>query len=232
MSNKKKALLLFLFIIFDMFLLIGFLVIRDATNLNLLKKEISSLYLLDPTVDNYNTKLRTTGDYRVVEKSIKEYLNEYSTCMKNILDVVQDKKIKNILSYSNYEKDGKKFKKSLKYIKNQKDKFNENYDKLNKLLDTDNIKNNILDVELDPYYVSLYEKLILSDEMIKEFEESKDILDKSYNSFSNVLNTSEDVLNFLVLYSDSWELEDGEIKFANNDLYTNYVNLVNKVKAN
>lgn len=232
MSNKKKALLLFLFIIFDMFLLIGFLVIRDATNLNLLKKEISSLYLLDPTVDNYNTKLRTTGDYRVVEKSIKEYLNEYSTCMKNILDVVQDKKIKNILSYSNYEKDGKKFKKSLKYIKNQKDKFNENYDKLNKLLDTDNIKNNILDVELDPYYVSLYEKLILSDEMIKEFEESKDILDKSYNSFSNVLNTSEDVLNFLVLYSDSWELEDGEIKFANNDLYTNYVNLVNKVKVN
>lgn len=232
MSNKKKALLLFLFIIFDMFLLIGFLVIRDATNLNLLKKEISSLYLLDPTVDNYNTKLRTTGDYRVVEKSIKEYLNEYSTCMKNILDVVQDKKIENILSYSNYEKDGKKFKKSLKYIKNQKDKFNENYDKLNKLLDTDNIKNNILDVELDPYYVSLYEKLILSDEMIKEFEESKDILDKSYNSFSNVLNTSEDVLNFLVLYSDSWELEDGEIKFANNDLYTNYVNLVNKVKAN
>ena len=43
LSKKKKVFLSILFIILNMFLLVGFLVIRDATSLNDLKKDVATL---------------------------------------------------------------------------------------------------------------------------------------------------------------------------------------------
>ena len=51
MSNKKKFFIIFLFILLDSFLLVGYLVIRDKTNLTNLKKEVNEIEKLDYDLD-------------------------------------------------------------------------------------------------------------------------------------------------------------------------------------
>ena len=98
MSNKKKFFIIFLFILFDAFLLVGYLVIRDKTNLTNLKKEVNVINKLDITKDNYNRRIKTSGDYALVEKTIKNYLNDYSKGVQEVKNTMSDTKLTKILS--------------------------------------------------------------------------------------------------------------------------------------
>ena len=105
MSNKRKFFLIFIFIILDVFLLIGFLVIRDKTLENTLKNEIDSLKELDITKDRYNSKIKTKGNYAVIEKAIKTYLDDYAVNLQSVLSILNDKELTNLLLAENYSDD-------------------------------------------------------------------------------------------------------------------------------
>ncbi len=213
-----------------MFLLIGFLVIRDATLLNDLKKEINELSKLDITKDRFNRKIKSRGNYAVVEKAIKEYLDNYAVSLQEISRIINDKKLLTILSYDNYLKDGPEFKKSLAYIDETSIKFNEKIDNLIEDLDEEVIKNYINKKIKEPYFVDLYKELMLGKEMTDGFNDTKETLKKLKKSINNVFNVSKEVLNFLTINKDSWEIEDGEIKFLTTDLCNHYNSLVAKIK--
>lgn len=229
MSIRRKFLLIFCFIVLDMFLLVGFLVIRDATLLNDLEKEVYELSKLDITKDRFNRSIKSRGNYAIVEKAIKEYLDNYATSLQEISDIVNSQELKTILSYDNYLKDGPEFKKSLSYLKNTKEEFNQKLDRLITNLDEDKITNYINKKITDPYYVNLYKDLMLGKEMTQGFNETEKTLNKLKISINNVLDVSLEVLSFLVTNKDSWELENGEIKFMTNDLYTYYNTLIGKI---
>ena len=143
MSNQKKFFLVFIFIVLDIFLLVGFLVIRDKTFEYTLKKEISSLSELDITKDRYNTKIKTRGNYAVIEKAIKEYLDDYAVNLQNVLSILNDTKFKELLLVDNYG-DDLDFKGQFMYIEDTKKNFNERIDTLIEECDEDNIKKYIL----------------------------------------------------------------------------------------
>ena len=90
MSSRKKFLLVFGFIVLNMFMLVSFLVIRDATMENELKNEMEYLSKLDITKDRYNKKTVTRGKYAVVEKSIKKYLDDYHLELQEVLKLIND----------------------------------------------------------------------------------------------------------------------------------------------
>ena len=71
MNSRKKFFFVFCFIIINFILLLSFLVIRDATSYNSLKKEVDKILLLDIMKDKYDTKIVCSGKYGVVEKNIK-----------------------------------------------------------------------------------------------------------------------------------------------------------------
>ena len=230
MSNKKKFFLVFVFILLDMFLLIGYLVIRDATMLNDLKKEVNSLSKLDITKDRYNKSIKTRGNYGIVEKSIKSYLDDYAVLLQDELSIMNDKKLTKILSFENYKEDGPEFNESLKYLKDTKKDFNDNMDILLNNLDEDYVKNYINDKIDDPYYRDLYVELMLTDERKNSFKETKELLDSTKIKVNNILDTSTEVLTFLKNNKDSWILEDNEIKFKTSEQYNQYNNLISKIK--
>ena len=203
MSSKKKFFLVFLFVLLDMFLLIGFLVIRDATMLNDLKKEINTLSKLEITKDRYNTKVKTKGNYGVVEKSIKNYLDDYAVSLQEVLDALNDEKLTKVLSYDNYKEDGPEFTKSLEYLNNKKETFNKKIDSLLDKSDEKTIKKYINDEIDDPYFRDLYVELMLTVERKDTFKETKDLLEESKTRINNVLDTSIDVLNFLKSNKDN-----------------------------
>ncbi len=219
MSSRRKFLLIFCFIILDMFLLIGFLVIRDATLLNNLKKEVRELTKLDITKDRYNKKIKCRGNYAIVEKAIKEYMDDYAVNLQDVLSVIKDPNLTKILSYENYSTDGPDFKKSLDYLKVTKKDFNDKIDLLIKNSEEDEIANYINQKINDSYYIDLYKELMLTDEMISDFNETRVLLEKTKVRVNNVFDVSTEVLKFLVAHKDSWSVEDGEIKFLTKDLY-------------
>ena len=228
--KNKKFFIIFCFILIDVFLVVGFLVIRDSISFNELKREVIALSKLDITKDRYNRKIKSHGDYAIVEKAIKDYMDEYAVDIQYLSKMMNDERLSTILSYSNYEKDGPEFKESLDYLEKSKKEYNEKIDKLIANLDEENIDNYIYTRINDEYYVSLYHELIFETPMIDSLKNTKTLLEESREKMNLIYDTCIDTLNYLCLYNDKWKLEDGEIKFQTEDMYNYYMSLISKVQ--
>ena len=230
MTKRRKFFFIFCFIIIDAILVVGFLVIRDATSLSKLDNEMSIIYKKDITKDRYNTKLKSNGGYAVVEKTIKDYLDYYAVNIQKLSQMLDDPKLAEMLSYDNYSKDGPNFNESLKYLEDNKKSFNKIVDELLENMNEDNINKRIFDKTNDSYYISLYKDIMFSDEMSDELNNINDLLNNVKTDANDIYDTCITVLNYLKVYQGEWTLEDGEIKFKTQDMYDYYTGLVNKVK--
>ena len=217
-------------IIFVVFLLVGYLVINDVVQANIFKKEVTRLEKLDINKDNYNTKLKTVGKHRVVEKKIKGYLNDYSTGLVEISKIMNDKKLSNILSIENIKEDGKDVNDSINYVTEIKNDFNEKIDSLMLASSEDKIMDNIKDINLDNYYITLYKNTMIDGKINSKLVESKYELEKTKKDFNNLLDNTLEVLNFLNSNKNNWKIENNKIMFQNSDLMNQYSLLVQKIK--
>ena len=229
MNFKRKSSYVIVFIFIDILLCASLYFIIDATNINLLKKEITSLSKLDISVDKINKDSKTYFKYRIVENTIKDFLNDYSYKINEVYDFIDDDKLIKILSYDNYLNDGPEFNDSKHYLVDNKIKFNNIINELEKILEEDNIKKLIRNKITNEYYITLYDEMIFSDEFNEQFENNRIFLKELRDKYNNIYDTSLEVLNFLSLYKDSWKLENGEIKFINNDLLNYYNSLISKI---
>ena len=230
MSSKRKFLLVFIFVVLDVFLVIGFLEVRESTMLNYLRREMSTLNQLNMATDRYNLKIKTKGDYAIVEKTIKEYLDETAVLLQDTLQITQDSKFMKVLTYDHYEEDGPDFEESIAYLEKKKEEFNQNMDSLLNRLEEENIKNYIHTKTKNSYLCNLYDELILNDTMKGDLEETSNLVLKSKERINHLLDTSTSLLKFLVSNKDSWVLEEGEIRFKTESLYQKYIQYVNQVK--
>ena len=229
MSKGKKILFILGIVILNIFMIVSIYCINRATMENKLRREVNSLAKLDITKDRYNTKIKTRGGYAVVEKAIKEYLDNDAVSLQKVLVIMNDEKISRLLSYDNYKNDGPEFKNSLNYITTNKEVFNKEIDSLINNLDEKNIKKYIRTKTKDKYYINLYDELMLSSKFTKEFNNTKSMLENTKTHVNNIFDTSSEVLNFLVLYKDDWVLEDNQIKFRKQEQYNYYTELISKV---
>ena len=229
MSKGKKILFILGIVILNIFMIVSIYCITRATMENKLRREVNSLAKLDITKDRYNTKIKTRGGYAVVEKAIKEYLDNDAVSLQKVLVIMNDEKISRLLSYDNYKNDGPEFKNSLNYITTNKEVFNKEIDSLINNLDEKNIKKYIRTKTKDKYYINLYDELMLSSKFTKEFNSTKSMLKNTKTHVNNIFDTSSEVLNFLVLYKDDWVLEDNQIKFRKQEQYNYYTELISKV---
>lgn len=230
MSYKTKAILASLIVAFDVVLLCSIVVMRNATLENKLKKEVNELVALDFTKDRYNTKIKSSGRYAKVEKAIKNYLDGYAVLLQSVVTDIHDEKLTKVLSYDNYQKDGPEFKESLNYIESAKKEFNENVDKLISESEERSIIEYGQKELTSNKSLTIYKELMLSKKMLKDFNETKETLTETKTRVNNIYDTSSSVLNFLVKNKDNWKLENGEIKFKNQNLYNEYNNMIKNVK--
>ena len=231
MSSRKRFFLVFVFIIIDMFIIIGYLVIKDATMLNKLRNEVEVVSELNLGTDRYNTKIKCSSNYGVVESAIKSYLDNYSVSLQSELKVIKNPKLTTILSYDNYKEDGPGFSNSIKYLDETKKKFNNSIDKLTTGLERDTIMKYGREHISDTYSLGLYEELMFSEEMLNNFEGTKELLFNTRIKVNSIFDNSKEVLKYLNKNKDDWKLEDGEIQFISQEKYDQYDKLISKVKT-
>ena len=120
MSEKRRLFLIFIFTLFNIFLVIGFLIIKDAVDENNLKNEIRGLGSLDIYEDRFNNSIKSRGDYEKVELAIKNYYDEYAVNIQSILSIIESDKFKELLLIDNLKNISSNYVDSFEYIKNNK----------------------------------------------------------------------------------------------------------------
>lgn len=227
---QKKLLIIFLSIFFIIFILIGYLVINDFVQEKLLRNEFNKLMELNFGKDRFNRKIKTNFEYSTVEDSIKSYLDKYSTTTKKVYNITDDTKLKKILSISNYLNDGPDFSSSKSYISTVREDVNTLVDQVLKLGSEDSILDNIKSKNVSSYYVSLYSDLMLSDEFSRAIDDNEELLKSSRDYINSLLDTSQSVLDFLIINKGKWEIKDDTILFQTEDLLNQYNNLISGIK--
>ena len=193
-----------------------------------LKDEINDLVSKDLTLDDFNTEIKTFGKYKNVEKAIKQYLNDYSNKVKEVLKIINDDTLKSILSAKNYEADGPDFIATTTYLASTKDSFNDNISKLINLTSKETILSYINQLNLSNYYQNLYNKYMLGETLQQEIDHSISEFKQSSESINTLIDQEIAVIDFLK-NCKNWTIKDDKILFlVESDLLT-YNSLINEI---
>lgn len=118
---KKKIIIAVVVIVGIIIATIGYFVIKDLSQENILRMEAVELNGKDEMSDDYmKIEIKTTGDYALVETAIKNYMKDYSINFQKSMEVINEDKFSQILSVENYEQDGPNFVETKELIKKEK----------------------------------------------------------------------------------------------------------------
>ena len=168
----------------------------------------------------------TKGDYAVVEQACKEYLKDSFDNIVKIAEVMNDDKITNVLTVSNYQEDGKEFTNTKNYITTTKQTLEDCKAKYVEFFTQEKAKSYINDKGLDSYYTDLYKNEFVGD---IESQYTDKTVENSIDEILGILNVYEEVINFLVENQNSWEISNDNIVFNSQSLSDQYTELVNKL---
>jgi len=227
-SNKFKRIFIFIGILLVIFVaVIGCLVVSDLKQEDLLKKEIVNLSNKNLVVDNYDIKVKTTGDYAYVEEAIKKYYKKLSDSVKVINSYLTDEDLIHILSADNLEKDGPKFEKSYEILRTTRTNANEALQTIIDLCDVNTIKD-LIDVDkVGDYYYELYLQLMYTEDDLEEFEKIKEEMQTIGDNLNVFLDKVEEMISMLQSNSDYWFIDEGQLYFETDSLVNQYNNLYN-----
>lgn len=227
-KGKLKYILILLGIVLVIFsIVVGYLVVNDLNQEDILKKELVNLANKDLLVDDYSVKVKTKGDYAYIEEIIKNYYKELSNNVKVINSYLNDQNLINILSIDNIKNDGPGFINSYNILEEVKENINESLNKIINLCNEDTIKNLVDKDKVDSYSYKLYLELMYTKENLEDFNDIKDEMQILINDLNTFLDKVEGILNLLNNNSNNWFIEKEELYFKTDSLVKEYNNLYN-----
>ena len=169
----------------------------------------------------------TTGNRLAVEKAVENYINDIANAIKTAIILLDDQRMINLLTAANYQSDGPAFTTSKSYIKEMKEKLLENKETIISLTDTNKILEYFTNPTDDDYYDEMYKELAIGNGLdmnsIREFSNSID-------SIINLLNVSNETLDFLSQNVGAWQIQNNQIYFTNENLLNTYNSYIAKIK--
>ena len=139
--NKKIIVAILLLVVIIIGVVIAVVINKEKGQNDLLTAEINAL-----SPENTNTDVKTTGQYAIVEKLIKEdyklYIESTNTLRANYEKLAQVK----VINLDNFEKDGPEFAESLKLLNGIKEENAALIAKLEEIVDDTKIQEKISDI--------------------------------------------------------------------------------------
>ena len=207
---KKKILIIVGSIILAFAILIGYFVVQDFKQEDLLKEGLDSIseiaydYSKHDEIEKMLNRTVTKDDYKKVEKAYKKYITDIYNNIIDINNVINDEELTKVLTVENYKNDGPSFIITKSY--------------LNKAMK-----------DLDSYYVDFYKNEIVGD---IETEKNNTTVKESIESIISLLNASYNVIDYLSNNKASWTIENDTILFDTEKDLNEYNELLAKVIEN
>ena len=231
MNKNKKSIVILISLIFTILILTGYFFVSNVVEIKTFNNEIKKLEKFDITKAE-KKKIKTTGKYKKIEKSIKDYLYNCSDKYKGINDLLNNNEIKDILTADNYKKDGYEFKNSIKTINDLKEKYKEKSKQLNNCHSNKQLINNIKNSNLNKRDLSIYNEAMYNGNIIVNLDKSLKKANKSKERVINILDKTLEVINILKSNKDKWEIKKNKIVFNDYKLYEQYNKLIKEIKSN
>lgn len=225
-SKGVKGIIVVVFIF-----LILFLVSKILSNNQerLLNKAVNELASKNVVSTNFNDeKINTTGEYKIVAETIKEFLVKYSAQMKEVQNDLQQQQaiVSTLLNESNYTNDAPKFENSLKTLSDAKIKFDTDIENIKLLTSEEAIMKLIENKKLSSEYVELYKKYFFSESTLKEMiAKDSSILLNTKNTVDNTYDVMVNIFTFLVTNQGKWEVSNGNVVFGDFSLMAQFIAL-------
>lgn len=235
MKEKKthKVLKWLLGVIIILILIVGgygiYLGIDEAHQETKLEKEIAGLLSKNIETDEISTSLISHGEYKKVEQTLKNYLKEYSNSIKNMKDLSEDEEIYSVLSFENFEKDGKDFITTKELLKNVKQDINPIFDKVIELSSEEYVLSLITTQNLEKEYVEFYKNNVLTKDFKDQLEYRKEDAIKAKEELTNLINQEEKIINLLIMNKDKWTLNNNKVIFDNDEILNEYLELTDQI---
>lgn len=225
-SKGVKGIIVVVFIF-----LILFLVSKILSNNQerLLNKAVNELASKNVVSTNFNDeKINTTGEYKVVAETIKEFLVKYSVQMKEVQNDLQQQQaiVSTLLNESNYTNDAPNFENSLKTLSDAKIKFDTDIENIKLLTSEESIMKLIENKKLSSEYVELYKKYFFSESTLKEMiAKDSSILLNTKNTVDNTYDVMVNIFTFLVTNQGKWQVSNGNVVFGDFSLMAQFIAL-------
>lgn len=213
---------------------IGILVVNDFRQEDILRQEMLEFENLTRAenidldqIDQKIREIKTTGDYGVLEKAMKDYLADVVNASVSIADVLNDERIVNALTPENYVEDGPDFVQTKQFLEEAKGEIEQYKEKVLILLTNEGAMSYIEDKNLDQYYIDLYKEIALSEDTA--IEENNAELETSLDEAMRILDAETQIINFLSENKDGWEMQGENIVFNSQTLQDQYNEYINQI---
>ena len=229
-EKKNRIILIIVILLIDIFLILSFIRINEAININNLNHRFYHLLEINITSDEYDNKLDTTGKYRTAEKAMNSYFIDYSKDVKALLDVISDNELTSLLSVDKYNNENNNLNNKISMIDKTREDLDNKFNKLYDYSKEDSIKRYIRSKTTNKGAIEVFNKYMLSIDAHDHFDDCNSILKAKQDEVNNILETSKEVYTFLINNEGKWLIKDNQIQFANGSLKEQYDGMVSKVK--
>lgn len=230
MGNKKIIIAIIIVVILIIGLIVTSFLYNKFNNeqLNTLTEESNKLLQMDLATEEIDEQIKTEKDFGEVEKAIKEYLQELKNIYVEIEKLNEEIDVEEIFSAQNIE--DQNFDDVDAIINDYREKSKSYVSQYDELITETKIADNIDKRNLKPYYVDLYNTVMLGDVMKNQYttlgNDIEDCKDKIYDK----LNVMGNIKDFLVKRENYWSIKEGKIIFTNTNVMTEYYNLINQIE--
>lgn len=215
---------------------VGYLFINDSMQKAKIMQTFSELEEITASGDfdmeaiNENTSnIVSSGKYANVERAAKNYAHDLFSTAFELKELLQDDKMAQLLTASNYSEDGPEFVESKKYVSETKQTLEAGKEKLVVFLEEGKI-NSYIEAETDDAYCKeLYRQLLTDDIEMSETEKKE--FEKSINQVVSMLDVVDDVFDFLIENKGKWEVQGEQVLFNSNSLVIKYNSFLTKLRT-
>lgn len=232
MENKRVVIAIIVIIILIVGIISGVYFFSGFSNkqTKLLTDETNKILQADITTENIDLDIKSSKNYAVVEKAIKEYVSELKNIYVEMDELNSGINPNNIFTADNIE--DKDLSEIDDIINEYKEKSQDAVTKLESLLTEEKIAENINKRNISTrkdYYIELYNTIMISDNMKKQYNTLEEKIKDEKSKLSEKLKQIDNISEFLKENSDSWTIKDGKIQFTNLNRMTEYYGLLNKL---
>lgn len=213
---------------------IGILVVKDFKQEDILRQEMLEFENLTRAenidldqIDQRIRELKTTGDYGVLEKAMKDYLADVVNASVSIANVLNDERMVNALTPENYVEDGPDFVQTKQFLEEAKGQIEQYKTEIMTLLTNEGAMSYIENKNLDQYYIDLYKEIALSEDTALEEDTAE--LEASLDEAARIIDIESQIINFLSENKDGWEIQDENIVFNTQTLQDQYNEYVSQI---
>lgn len=228
---KKKIVIIIAIILILIIGTIAYFVISDLKQEEKLRTEMDEVYSLMGSenidysqIEEGLNRVVTKGDYATIEKALKNFLSDSVENNTRIYEILADERIVNNLTPENYRTDGPEFVQTKEYLANTIRELQECKEKYANYLTEENIMSYISDKNIDTYYIDLYKN-----EITGETEDEENTVVDDIDETLEILNITQEVINFLAENKNSWYIENDNIYFNSEDMSNKYIELISKI---